>query len=219
MTPAHLRKALERGGGQLEAERNTDLELVRRMLRGDEAAFERFFEAAYPALHRFALARLDFNADAAAEAAQAAICKAIRKLHTYRGEAALLTWLSTFCRHEVYDYTRRHGRQLSVELLEDDPEVRTALESLRSPEGDDLDAALDRRKVASLVQRALDHLPPRYADALEWKYIDGFTVQEIATRLDVGLKAAESLLTRARRAFREAFHNLSPRAGLDHGKG
>ena len=87
----------------------TDLDLVRRMLHGDEAAFERFFEATYPALYRFALARLDFNRDAAAEVAQAAICKAIRKLHTYRGEAALLTWLSTFCRHELYAYRKRHN--------------------------------------------------------------------------------------------------------------
>jgi RNA polymerase sigma-70 factor (ECF subfamily) len=197
----------------------TDLQLVGRMLRGEEDAFERFFDAMYPALHRFALARLDFNPDAAADVAQAAICKAIRKLHTYRGEAALLTWLSAFCRHELYDWTRRRGR-LDVELLEDDPEVRAALESLRSADADDLDAALDRRRVALLVQRALDHLPPRYADALELKYIDGFTVQEIAVRLDVGAKAVESLLTRARRAFREAFHNLNPAwTGLDRREG
>ena len=188
----------------------TDLELVRRMLRGDEDAFERFFAATYPAMHRFALARLDFNRDAAAEVAQAAICKAIQKLYTYRGEAALLTWLSTFCRHELYAYGKRHAGRFAVELLEDDPEVRAALESLRSPEVDDLDAALDRKKVASLVQRVLDHLPPHYADALEWKYIDGLTVQEIAERLDVGVKAAESLLTRARRAFRDAFHSVAP---------
>ena len=65
----------------------TDAELVRRLLRGEEAAFERFFDSAYPALYRFALARLDFDHDAAGEVAQAAICKATRKLHTFRGEA------------------------------------------------------------------------------------------------------------------------------------
>jgi RNA polymerase sigma-70 factor (ECF subfamily) len=187
----------------------SDLDLVKRMMRGDEDAFERFFEATYPALHRFALARLDHNPDAAADVAQAAICTAIRKLHTYRGEAALLTWLTTFCRHEIYHYTRREGRA-RIELLEDDPEVRAALESLRAPDGHDLDASLDRRKVALLVERALDHLPPHYSDALEWKYIDGLTVQEIADRLDVGPKAAESVLTRARRAFRDAFASLAP---------
>jgi DNA-directed RNA polymerase specialized sigma24 family protein len=40
---------------------------------------------------------------------------------------------------------------------------------------------------------------------LEWKYIQGLGVDEIALRLGLGYKAAESLLTRARNAFREAF--------------
>jgi DNA-directed RNA polymerase specialized sigma24 family protein len=40
---------------------------------------------------------------------------------------------------------------------------------------------------------------------LEWKYIHELSVQEIAERLGVGYKAAESLLTRARAAFREGF--------------
>ena len=187
----------------------TDIDLVRRMLRGDEEAFDRFFEATYPALHRFVLARLGGDRDAASEIAQAAICKAIRKLHTYRGEAALLTWLSTFGRHELYAHSRRNPERLRVELAEDDPEIRAALESLRSEESDP-DATLDRQRVASLVQRALDHLPAHYANALEWKYIDGFTVQEIAVRLNIGAKAAESLLTRARRAFRDAFRTVAP---------
>jgi RNA polymerase sigma-70 factor (ECF subfamily) len=189
----------------------SDSELVRCLLRGDEAAFERFFGAAYPALYRFALARLDFDHDAAGEVAQAAICKAIQKLHTFRGEAALLTWLCTFCRRELHGYRhRRHGGRVQVDLLEDTPEIRAALESLRAPAGQDLDASLDRTRVASLVQRALDQLPTHYAQALEWKYIDELSVRDIGERLGLGPKAAESLLTRARQAFRDAFQTLAP---------
>lgn len=189
-------------------EPETDLELVRRMLAGDETAFERFFDAAYPPLYRFALMRLQSDRDAAGEVTQAAICKAIGKLHTFRGEAALLTWLCTFCRHEVYAWRKRHDSRLQVELLEDDPEIRAALESLRVTE--DVESALDRARVASLVQRVLDHLPSHYASALEWKYIDEIPVQEIGSRLGLGAKAAESLLTRARRAFRDAFQAMAP---------
>jgi len=188
----------------------TDLELVRRMIRGDEAAFERFFDATYPALYRFALPRLDFDRDAAAEVAHATICKAIRKLQTFRGEAALLTWLYTFCRRELYAHSTRHHTRVEVTLLDDDPEVRAALESLRRSDADDLDAALDRTKIGVLVQRVLDHLPPHYANALEWKYIDEVSVQEIGRRLGMSMKAAESLLTRARRAFRDAFQTVVP---------
>ena len=51
----------------------------------------------------------------------------------------------------------------------------------------------------------LDYLPDNYGDALEWKYIQELSVQEIAARLKVSPKAAESLLSRAREAFRDAF--------------
>ena len=50
----------------------------------------------------------------------------------------------------------------------------------------------------------MDTLPERYGDILEWKYVDGLSVNDIAERLSVGVKAAESQLTRARAAFREA---------------
>jgi RNA polymerase sigma-70 factor (ECF subfamily) len=59
----------------------------------------------------------------------------------------------------------------------------------------------------------LDCLPPWYGDALEWKYIHGLSVKEIAERLNLGSKAAESLLTRARKAFREGFAALTGNRG------
>src|SRR5215510_10968278 len=130
---------------------SSDLELVRNMLDGDEAAFERFFDASYPALYRFALVRLGFDRDAAADVAQSAICKAVGKLRTFRGEAALLTWLCTFCRHEIYAFHRRNPGRVEIELSEDDPEIRAALESLRAWTAEDLEARLDRQKVASIV--------------------------------------------------------------------
>jgi DNA-directed RNA polymerase specialized sigma24 family protein len=43
---------------------------------------------------------------------------------------------------------------------------------------------------------------------LEWKYLDRVPVEEIATRLGLGAKAAESLLTRARQAFRTSYESL-----------
>ena len=58
------------------------------------------------------------------------------------------------------------------------------------------------------MQSTLDHLPPRYGHALEWKYIEGLSVDEVARRLGLGYKAAESLLTRARQAFREGFASM-----------
>ncbi len=186
-----------------------DRGLVRRMLAGDQGAFDEFFDGHFPGLYRFALARLHHDEDAAEEVAQATICKALTKLGTYRGEAALFTWLCTFCRHEisaVYKQSKRTARQ--VDLIEDTPEVRAALESLGSAfEGPE--DAFDREEIGRLVQVALDQLPSHYGNALEWKYLEGLSVKAIAGKLKLSPKAVESLLTRAREAFRDAFGTLT----------
>jgi len=182
-----------------------DQELVRRMLAGEEAAFEGFFDRYFPGLYRFALPRLGYDPDAAEDVVQATLCRVMAKLRTYRGEAALFTWLCTFCRHEISAHYRRLGRGPTVTLVEDAPEVRAALESLASSHADRPEETLHRKEIARLVQATLDALPGRYGDALEWKYIHGLSVKEIGERLGVGPKAAESLLTRARVAFRDGF--------------
>ena len=188
----------------------SDRDLVQRMLAGDQPAFQEFFDAHFPGLYRFAMTRLGHDADVAEEVVQSTLCKVVRKLHTYRGEASLFTWACTFCRWEISAWQSKHGRRgLAVELVEEAPEVRAALESISA-----LDAAgprerLLRKEVADLVRLTLDQLPRRYGDALEWKYVEGLSVKEIAVRLGLGPKAAESLLTRARQSFREAFATLA----------
>jgi RNA polymerase sigma-70 factor (ECF subfamily) len=186
----------------------SDRELVERMLSGEEEAFAEFFDGHFPRLFRFALARLDQDADAAEEVVQAVMCRAVAKLKTYRGEALLFTWLCTFCRREIAEWRRTRGRAGSLPLPEDSPEARAVLESFFAEPRAGPEEALRRKEVARLVQVALDSLPHPYGDALEWKYLQGLPVKEIAERLHLTPKAAESLLTRAREAFREGFAAL-----------
>ena len=63
--------------------------LVKRLVKGDEVAFNQFFEEYFPKLYRFALTRVGGNEDLAEELAQATMCKAMTRLKSWRGEAAL----------------------------------------------------------------------------------------------------------------------------------
>jgi RNA polymerase sigma factor (sigma-70 family) len=64
---------------------------------------------------------------------------------------------------------------------------------------------LEAREHRSAVARTLNDLPERYSQALEWKYGDGFSVEEIAQMLGLSTIAAQSLLQRAREAFKESW--------------
>jgi RNA polymerase sigma-70 factor (ECF subfamily) len=182
-----------------------DLALARRLAAGDESAFDTFFADYFPRVYRFARARLDGDDASAEDVTQAALIRALDKIHTYRGDAALFTWLCTLCRHEIADWRQRTGRVSEVALFDDRPDVRAALDAVAALSCEDPDTQLRRRELSRLVQTTLDHLPGRYGDVLEWKYIQELSVAEIADRLGLGYKAAESLLTRARQSFRDGF--------------
>jgi RNA polymerase sigma-70 factor (ECF subfamily) len=176
------------------------------MLAGDEAAFRRFFEDNFRRLYRFALARLGNDTDAAEEVAQMVLCKATQNLASYRGEAALYTWLCTICRNTATDWLRQHGRyREQIVLIEDFPQIQAVVDSLQEDSSLRPDSRQERLELVRLIQVALDKLPPHYGNVLEWKYIDGYSVKEIAETLKLGTEATQSLLARAKRAFCDVY--------------
>jgi RNA polymerase sigma-70 factor (ECF subfamily) len=146
----------------------------------------------------------------------------MRKLHLYRAEASLFTWLCRLCRNEIYDHLEsldRDGRR--VVSADDDLSVRAALESLPTDPRYGPAAIISSAEVSRSVQRVLDFLPMHYTDILKLKYVDELGVDEIAGRLNLTTHAAESLLARARRSFKDGwlsvtgealpeFHTLEP---------
>ena len=140
---------------------------------------------------------------------QEVLTRAMRRINTYRGEASLFTWLCRFARNASADYWSARGRDAAVLVnADDDAVIRGALESLSGQVGDQPEAQCYVAELGRLVQMALDHLPGNYGDVLEWKYLDELSIAEIAMRLQMSSIAAQSLVQRARAAFRGAFAEL-----------
>lgn len=185
-----------------------DRDLAARVTGGERAAFDAFFKEYFPRLFRFTLSRVNNDADLAEEIVQRTMCIVVRKMGTYRGEALLFTWLCQICRNERAAIFRQRKIEMTEDVpIDDHPAVQAALESMFAndfrPE-----TAQRRDEIAHFVKSTLEYLPVNYAMALEMKYVQGCSVAEIATALKIGTKAAESVLSRARAAFREGFRSL-----------
>jgi RNA polymerase sigma-70 factor (ECF subfamily) len=191
-------------------------QLVERLLAGDERAFSTFFNDYFPRIYRFALPRVNRDADLAKDVVQGTLIKAVRGLKGFRGDSALFTWLCQICRREIVDQLRKQRRRSDqVVLIDDSPEIRAVLESIEAPSSTEPMSRQDAAELQRIVHAVLDRLPSRYGEALELKYIEGRSVEEIGDRLGIGHTAAQSLLARARVAFRDGMEAVFGAAAGD----
>ena len=181
-----------------------DRALIVRMRAGDQRAFDEFFNASAPRLLAYLARRSGMDSASIEDIVQNSLIKAIRNLDRYRGEAALFTWLTEICRHELADVSRKSARRPAHMSLEE-PYADSYMEEhqLQASQAAEplwqVDAASQRGAVMQVLQR----LPAHYAIALEAKYGDGMSVEDIARQLGLTRVAAQSLLARAREEFRE----------------
>ena len=185
-----------------------DLKLAKSLLAGDEKQFHAFFDHYFPRLYRFALSRMG-DEDALQDIVQTTLINAVRSMKNYRGEAAMFTWLCKICRNEINMHLRKNAK-FTAEVAADDDSIRPILELLESDEKESPDAEYTRKETRDLINEVLDFLPNNYGEILEMKYVLGDSVTEIAEQLHLTELAAQSMLARARTAFRKALTQLSP---------
>jgi RNA polymerase sigma-70 factor, ECF subfamily len=180
-----------------------DRQLVARMRAGEQSAFDRFFGAYAWRLAAFVARRSTLDPAGVEDMVQATLIKAIRNLGSFRGDAALFTWLCTICRHELASQRRKSARQPVHESIDVEGLARDVLVEMHAPEECEPYRELEVVARKNEVARTLNSLPERYALVLEWKYGDGFSVEEIAGMLGLTATAAQSLLARARKEFKD----------------
>jgi RNA polymerase sigma-70 factor (ECF subfamily) len=176
----------------------TDADLLRGARRGNAEAWRTLYERSLPAVWRQAYALVgDVHvAEDIASETMLALLKNIDRLETDAPKIA--GWLRVVVRCKAADYQRsviRTRSKLSVA-------AGSAMECL---DNDSPSAPLETEEIRAHVLRILDELPDRQRVLLEWKYLDGLRVREIAERLGDSEKAVETVLYRARREFRRLF--------------
>jgi RNA polymerase sigma-70 factor (ECF subfamily) len=184
-----------------------EMALVRRLVRMDGPAWERFCREFSLPLLTFVQLQLGCGREAAEEVVQMSFVRCVKSIRSFDpARGRLYAWLKAVSRNEAHTLLPRAQVQRETTLgtsPETSCEILEKLDETPLPE-----EILARQETQWLVQEAMLELPRRHREVLVLKYMENRRVAEIAERLGQSEKAIESLLTRSRQAFREAFGKL-----------
>ena len=177
-----------------------DLAVVHRIVAGDEGALNAVYARYADPLYAFIHHRMDGRREDVEEVWQDTWLAAFRSFPTFTGNSRLFTWLCGIARHKIADFLRRSQRVDAIRVDEpaDDPA------QLLDP-GPLTEEIVESQATRLRVVTAMAALPDDYQSALVARYADGRSVEDVARILGRTYKATESLLSRARSAFRAAF--------------
>lgn len=160
--------------------------------RGDAVAWRALFDSAAESVSGYVRWRCGGRHDLADEAIQETWLSAAKSLSRFDpAKGAFAGWICGIAGNVILnrlrDWKRNAGR------------VQRLIEQVPSRNG------VPDRETALRVTQTLAVLPERFERALRAKYLDGLSVSKMAEDWKETPKAVESLLTRARQAFREQY--------------
>lgn len=175
-----------------------DEDLVRQLRHGDDAAVETLVARYGAKVYQLAL-KIAGNPQDAQEVSQDALWNIVSKIGSFKGEAALGSWIYRITANAAYQRLRRRRPQ---EQLWEDVILRLGGEGKLaephedwSPYVEDPVLVAEARKV---IQNAVDALPDDYRVAFLLHDVEGLPNPEIARALDLSLPAVKSRIHRAR---------------------
>ena len=175
---------------------NTDKELVRRVQKGDLAAFDMLFSRYQTKIVNL-ISRYVRDSEEVQDVAQEAFIKAYRALPRFRGDSAFYTWLYRIAINTAKNHlVARSRRPPSVDVDVDDADFRDDADMLR--ESEDPESALARDQLRETIDTALQDLPDDLRSALTLREFDGLSYEQIAQVLDCPVGTVRSRIFRAR---------------------
>jgi RNA polymerase sigma-70 factor (ECF subfamily) len=177
----------------------SDLELVRRVQRGERGAFD-LLVLKYQHKVVKLVARMLRDPAEAEDVAQEAFVKAYRAIGSFRGDSAFYTWLYRIAVNTARNtMASRQRRPLDYEADLSENE-QSAVES-RMRHGDTPEAVALSDEIHSTVNEAIGALPEDLRTAIILREVEGLSYEEIAEAMDCPVGTVRSRIFRAREAI------------------
>jgi RNA polymerase sigma-70 factor (ECF subfamily) len=173
------------------ADEASDRELVARYVDGDRVAFALLVRRHERRVYNLAYRMLGREEDAR-DATQDAFVTALRKLSSFRGDAAFTTWMHRVAVNACYDILRKRKREPALDLSESAEVV--------APRGDHAESTA----VSVDVRRALLAVPLQFRAPLVMHDVQDLAYEDIAAILEVPVGTVKSRIHRGRVALARA---------------
>jgi RNA polymerase sigma-70 factor (ECF subfamily) len=190
-------------------ERSLDEKLVRRVQRGEKAAFDllvlKYQHRVAKLVSRFVRDRREVE-----DVTQEAFIKAYRAIGGFRGESAFYTWLYRIAVNTAKNYLESLGRRppaMDVEV--ENAEFIDSADALREQATPERQLLTD--EIAATVSRVIDTLPGDLRTAITLREIEGMSYEEIAEVMDCPIGTVRSRIFRAREAIDQELKPLLER--------
>jgi RNA polymerase sigma-70 factor (ECF subfamily) len=191
-----------------------DAALVACVMAGERDAFRLIMQRCNQRMFRVVRGVIRNEAEAE-DVVQEAYVHGYEKLGSFRGEASLATWLTRIALNEAYGRLRR--RRDSVDI--DDIDMRApAAQLIAFPGhvlGDDPAEEAARAQLRRLLEQAVDELPEAFRLVYVLRDVEGCSVEETASALEIRQETVKTRLHRARRQLREALTSRVSAAQVD----
>lgn len=178
---------------------NVDLELVRRVQRGDSAAFDllvRKYQHRVVAL----IGRYVHDWSEAQDVAQDTFLRAYRALGNFRGDAQFSTWLHRIAVNTAKNHLVAHKRRPPGDDIDID-DAENFESALRLRDNDTPERELMRQEMEQTVMRAVEALPEELRTAITLREVEGLSYEEIAQQMQCPIGTVRSRIFRARDAI------------------
>ena len=176
--------------------RLSERQLIERVLGGDPAAERALYDNHVDRVYRLAY-RMAGDADLAQEYTQETFIRAFGRLHEFRGDAALSTWLHTIGVSVVLNGLRKVKRYSEREADMDEAVHAGTLTAGVEPD------------LRQRLHAAIDGLPEHYRVVFVMHDVEGYTHDEIGAVLELPTGTSKARLSRARAKLRESLADFA----------
>ena len=179
---------------------------VARVAQGDRAAYARLVNLHLRPVEAYAF-RICGNRATAEDVVQEVMLRLWSRADQFKPERArLTTWLHQLAHNLCIDQLRRSNRLTQLQLGNDAQDMHLSGPDHQIDEGDTSAQVTEVGVLdddADTVQKALSQLPERQRNALVLTYYQELSNAEVAEVMQMGVRAVESLLVRARAALKK----------------